>query len=306
MRLPFKMCKAAYVAALLFLSPGFVQAADDAARLDRLERDMLTLQRQTFRNQGSGAPVESPRSIPLPPPGELEPTAAAAYELRLQELQQQIEALTGQVEELTYKNDRLNEQVEKMKTDYDFRFSQMEGRTNAPTSTPANTPEPAPASRAPERVEKKPPPANDLTKLGPGQNAASNLPEKLTPEQLYDQALSHLRQNDYEIAEGMLSDFLKANPKHTLAENAQYWLAETYYVRGKYAKASVEFASGYKSFPKGVKAPDNLLKLGLSLDQLNNTAESCKTYAKLLKDYQKADQAVLKRAKEEQEKLGCQ
>ena len=54
-------------------------------------------------------------------------------------------------------------------------------------------------------------------------------------------------------------------PNDPLAGNAQYWLGETYYVRKDYKNAAAAFAEGYQKYPKGPKAADDLLKLGMSL-----------------------------------------
>ena len=68
-------------------------------------------------------------------------------------------------------------------------------------------------------------------------------------------------------------------PQDYLAGNAQYWMGETYYVRGRYQDAAVTFAEGYQKYPTNSKAPDNLLKLGMSLGQLGKKADACVAFA---------------------------
>ena len=94
-----------------------------------------------------------------------------------------------------------------------------------------------------------------------------------TPQQQYDYAFGLLRQANYAGAEEAFSAFLVENPDHTLAGNAKYWLGETYYVRGNYQQAAVTFAEGFESYPDNSKAPDNLLKLGMSLASLGSTQD---------------------------------
>ena len=73
----------------------------------------------------------------------------------------------------------------------------------------------------PPRVAVSPPPGNQ------------GEPE-VQPQQLYEQAYGYLLQKDYGAAESGFEDFLKRHPNHQLAGNAQYWLGETFYVRGQY------------------------------------------------------------------------
>ncbi len=95
------------------------------------------------------------------------------------------------------------------------------------------------------------------------------------------------------------------NPKDPLAGNAKYWLGETFYVRQDYQQAAVTFAEAYQEYPNSGKAPDNLLKLGMSLSALGSSSDACGTFAELLKRYPKAAATILRRAKQEQRRLAC-
>src|SRR5690606_27427724 len=94
---------------------------------------------------------------------------------------------------------------------------------------------------------------------------------------LYDAAFQALREQRYERAEAAFKEFLNRYSDDALAGNAQYWLGETYYVRGNYQESAKVFAHGFQKYPKSSKAPDNLLKLGLSLAQNKKTKEACLT-----------------------------
>ena len=109
---------------------------------------------------------------------------------------------------------------------------------------------------------------------------------KLPAQQQYDSAMELLRAGDYAGAEGGLQLFLDLNPDHPLASNAAYWLAETYYVRKNYAAAAAAFARNYRTYGKNAaKAPDNLLKLGMSLDGLGEKDKACLSYGELAKEF---------------------
>jgi tol-pal system protein YbgF len=126
-----------------------------------------------------------------------------------------------------------------------------------------------------------------------------------TPKAQYEFAFDLLRRGAYPQAEATLREFLQKNPKDPLAGNAQYWLGETYYVRNDFQQAAVEFMAGYQKYPKTAKAPDNLLKLGMSLSKLNQTDGACTALGRIGKDYPDAPADVAKLAKAERTRLKC-
>ena len=126
-----------------------------------------------------------------------------------------------------------------------------------------------------------------------------------TPQEQYDYAFGLLRQANYAGAEQAFSAFLSEHSDHALAGNAKYWLGETYYVRGNYQQAAVTFAEGFEAYPNNSKAPDNLLKLGMSLASLGSTQDACGTFDVLLDRYGDAPATILSRAQREAQRLGC-
>jgi tol-pal system protein YbgF len=135
--------------------------------------------------------------------------------------------------------------------------------------------------------------------------AAAALPGG-SPQEQYDYAFGLLRQANYAGAEQAFSAFLAEHPQNALAGNAKYWLGETYYVRGNYQQAAVTFAEGFEAYPNNSKAPDNLLKLGMSLASLGSTQDACGTFTVLLDRYADAPATILSRAQRESQRLGCQ
>jgi tol-pal system protein YbgF len=130
------------------------------------------------------------------------------------------------------------------------------------------------------------------------------LPAGSASEQ-YNFAFGLLKQADYPAAEAALKSFVRQHPEDGLAGSAQYWLGETYYARGNYAEAAIAFAEGYKRYPKGTKAPDNLLKLGMSLARANQKQNACTALVQLDHDFPNPGNAIRERAKDEKKKLGC-
>ncbi len=218
------------------------------------------------------------------------PTAAGAQRVdpvyvddRFNQLQQQLTMLTGQIEQLQYRNQQLQQQLEKMQADYEYRLDQVEkGRGGGGGPRPgggAQAAAPAPTPTAP-----------------PGGGNA---------DQMYHDAMKRLQDGDNAGAERAFRTFLQSNPKHALAGNAQYWLGESFYARKDYQNAMTAFAEGYKNYKASPKGPDNLLKLGITLGVMGRKADACQVFAKFSQDYPRATDLQKRRVDQERQKSGC-
>ena len=160
------------------------------------------------------------------------------------------------------------------------------------TLTPPGT---APPARPPELASAAP---AGRTPVG------GNLPGGSASEQ-YNYAFGLLKQANYPAAEEALKAFVEAHPKDPMAGNAQYWLGETYFTRNRFMEAATTFAEAYKRYPKGSKAPDSLLKLGMSLARANQKQNACVALAQLDHDFPQAGASIKERSVAEKKKLGC-
>ncbi len=264
--------------------------------------------------------------------GDVSPAAAAQFEIRLQQLEQQVRSLTGMVEEMTFHVQRLESQFERSQSDMEMRLQMGESGPasenlpsggNAVVASPTTTA----SSEAPVRSSSvviqnnalasssaqpvvtaaapplplnlaQPPPANASP------NTAVVLPQG-APAEDYNNAYALLQQADYPGAERAFGAFLASHPNDPLAGNAQYWLAETFYVRENYHQAAVHFAEGYKKYPEGPKAAANLLKLGMSLGRLGKNSEACASLDELDRRFPDAPGNVQQYARTERQRLGC-
>jgi tol-pal system protein YbgF len=134
--------------------------------------------------------------------------------------------------------------------------------------------------------------------------SAGELPAGSASEQ-YNTAFGLLKQADYPAAEEALKTFIAQHPKDALAGSAQYWLGETYYARGRYPEAASIFAEGYKNYPKGTKAADDLLKLGMSLARANQKQNACVAFAQLDHDFPNPGSSIKEHSGAEKKRLGC-
>jgi tol-pal system protein YbgF len=125
-----------------------------------------------------------------------------------------------------------------------------------------------------------------------------------TPEKLYELSYESLLRRRYGEAEAGFRSFIEKNPEHELAGNAEFWLGETYYVQSNYKAAAQAFLTGYQTYPTNRKAPDSLLKLGMSLQQLGQKEQACAAFGTIDAKFPKAAE-TRKRAQNESQKAGC-
>ena len=123
----------------------------------------------------------------------------------------------------------------------------------------------------------------------------------------YKFAFNLTRQARYEEAEIAFKAFIKSHGEDALAGNAHYWLGETYYVRKDFMHAAQAFFEAYQKFPSGAKAPDSLLKLGMSMSNMDKSTEACTTYGKLRQEFSGAMKAPIEQAlNRETQRLKCE
>lgn len=140
---------------------------------------------------------------------------------------------------------------------------------------------------------------------GSAVNAARQAMVSSGAQQQYDFAMAQLRRGDYPAAEAGFSQVITQYPDSPLAGNAQYWLGESFYVRQIYDQAAVAFLQGYRQYPESAKAPDSLLKLAMTLNQMGEKKEACLTFDEFLKKYPGAQPTILDRANRERAQAGC-
>ncbi|MBL6933823.1 MAG: tol-pal system protein YbgF [Alphaproteobacteria bacterium] len=331
------------LAVSLILSGLPVQAQDNGLRplverLGRLERDINLLQRQVYTEGAKGVPGKVLKQAAPPATGNPTGVAGAGgtpsnlavrVETRFTELEDELRKVTGQFEELTFKINQVQTRLDKLVGDIDFRLTTLEGATpQAYGGTPGAEgggvagPDGIIAGRSGEEgvlgilkvpVDKDGNPiegavasenVQDQQQDRQAEPQQALLPEG-TPEEQYKYALGLLRQADYPMAEKSFRAFIAANGEHELVANAQYWLGETFYVRKDYTNAAVIFAEGYEKFADSPKAPDNLLKLGLSLANIDEQQQACKAFFELERRFINAPSVIMNRALKERKAIGC-
>jgi tol-pal system protein YbgF len=275
-------------------------------RIDRLERDLSIMQRQVGR---PGAPAPGAAAG-----GEGASSAALVQmEARLSALESSFRDLTGRIEEIAFRLGQFDKRMDKQSGDVDFRLKTLEeARGGAAGQTPPAQPGRPQAAEAKPQGEQgtviipTPPPAQaggpKVAAVQPGR--AVSLPSG-SPEEQFRYAFEFLNKNDYPQAEKTLRAFTESHPAHPLSGNAYFWLGQISFVGKDYAKSAIDFASSYQKFPDGPKAPDSLIKLGISLANLGKRDDACAAYKQFGTQYPAAAAALKQSAAAESGRLGC-
>lgn len=295
-------------------------------RMDKLEHDLMVLQRQEARNGGKSEDTESDSTDTAPPAAG----NAGSTEVQMSNMEDELRKLRGSIEENQFQTKQLFDRFNKFQQDTEFRLNAMEAANAkaaaevkpvppAPVQAPQNPPQHPPA------VKNEPLPQVDTSSEARPGNEGEAQPEETTagngslelpsdekngetfdtPRDQYNYAFRLLNQTRYEDAAHYFKDFTEKYPHDPLVGNAYYWLGETYYIRHDYVKAGDSFRQGFEALPGGPKAADNLLKLSMSLGAMNKTKDACVVLDQLLVKFKETSPSVAQKAGAERTRLGC-
>ena len=293
--------------------------------IQKLQKDIQTLERAVY----SQTLNESSENLGNNNSSEnIDEDVLTRHLLKLSEIERQFQELTNKFEEVNFKLDKLSSRVSKIQADNQLRFQQLENNPNAnnssnkklsSTESSSESEKILPGSSQPQdlgQVSYKDTETNlsnqqtqsiDTTSTVVTENfiTEEKILPKESPEKQYEFATSFLKVGDYTTAERAFREFVLTNPEHNLAGNAQYWYAETFRIRQLYTDAATAYLEGYQKYPKGKKAPINLLKLGVSMVQIGEKDQGCKMINGVELQYPNANQSVIQKAKYESKKFEC-
>ena len=288
----------------------YLKAISDQIQV--ITKDIKTLEKAVYQK----ADITNSTKLNINESDGLNEDVMTKHLLKLNEIENQFRQLTNKFEEVNFKLDKLSTRVTKIQSDAQLRFSDLE---NGISTTSKKTNSALPGSTKPQDFGASPgyetsnlPKEQSINSVETAQTVITEEPEKrksLLPnkptQEQYEFAVSFMKIGDYETAEFALREFIDKNKDHDLAGNAQYWYGETFRIRQLYSDAATAYLDGYQNYPKSDKAPDNLLKLGITMVQLGEKDQGCKMISGLKKEYPKASKSVLQKAQYEQKKFKC-
>jgi len=289
--------------------------------LELIQKDVKTLEKAVY----SGSIVSNNGNLNSSSLDENSEDVLTRHLLKLSEIENQFQELTNRFEEINFKLDKLSNRLSKVQADNQIRFQDIENTITSEegidkiSKKKSNNDNILPGSSQPQdlgSVSYKDSITNEATQKTQSVETTASIvtetfqaEEKILPDgdpnKQYDFATSFLKVGDYPTAERAFREFVLSNPNHELAGNAQYWYAETFRIRQLYTDAASAYLEGYQKYPKGEKAPINLLKLGVSMVQIGEKDQGCKMINGVEKQYPKANQSVIQKAKYESQKFEC-
>ena len=292
--------------------------------LDQLQKDIKTLEKAVY---SGSIELNSDSSVNLN--SNLDNNSEdvlTRHLLKLSEIENQFQELTNKFEEINFKLDKLSSRMSKVQADNQIRFQDLENVVSTDVTTNKLTKktnneqiEVLPGSSQPQdlgSISYKDTATNETSQKTNSVDSTAlvvtetfQAEEKIlpngSPDKQYQFATSFLKVGDYSTAERAFREFVDTNPEHNLAGNAQYWYAETFRIRQLYTDAASAYLEGYQRYPKGEKAPINLLKLGVSMVQIGEKDQGCKMINGVEEQYPEANQSVIQKAKYESQKFEC-
>ena len=288
----------------------YLKAISDQIQV--ITKDLKTLEKAVYQKSD----VVSLKSSKVISSDGLNEDIMTKHLLKLNEIEDQFRELTNKFEEVNFKLDKLSSRVTKIQSDTQLRFSDLEsGKDNVKKEKKVSLPgssKPQDFGAAPGYQTSNLPKEQSINSVETARTVITEKPEErdsLLPDkpanEQYEFAVSFMKIGDYETAEFALKEFIDKNKDHDLAGSAQYWYGETFRIRQLYSDAATAYLDGYQNYPKSKKAPDNLLKLGITMVQLGEKDQGCKMISGLKKEYPKASKSVLQKAQYEQKKFKC-
>lgn len=232
------------------------------------------------------------------------------FQSQLVSLSQRVEALEAKAKrdtniklEVTERLDKMDEKLvaleknfEKIKTNPLFEVTESAKLTPVPSSGVISIkPEGiVKVTEVPERQTaydtNKDEPKAEMPKKEEKQIEVKEIAQKETSQSLYNKGYDMYNQGKYPQTISIFREFLQKYPKDALADNAQYWIAESYYAQKLFEKSIEEFKKVEK-YPDGNKVPDAYYKIYLAYTEMGKKKEAEKWKKELLKKFKDSEPA---------------
>jgi len=287
-------------AAFALSASAVAQDANIDGRVGKLEKEMRAVQRQVFP-AGAGKLIAPDIQSPTIAQPETPSTTSATSDLlvRVDALEAQLATLTGQVEQQGNNMRGLEARLKILEAQ--LASAQMANApqetavpataqaTTAPNVLPAAAPEPAAVTVKPKPVVTAAKPVAIAAKPSAARVAAVAAIERPATGDAFEDGYTYgfrlWEAKFYPEAQATLEETLKTYPKHRRASFLRNLLGRAWLDDKKPATAVKIFYDNYKADPRGERAPDSLLFLGLALTDLGKTAEACEAFGELARAY---------------------
>ena len=283
-------------------------------RLTNLTQQADLLSQEIFQlQQGSG--LTPPANVGTPATFRVSQSSRQLGEInvRLDQLENQMRLMNGQVEGLQFQVTQLQTLLERMQEDYEFRFQDLEGGGSGKTSAAPRTDSVTPSERLPQEQTSL---ESSVNTLGTISTDASGQPLDLNfnpgttlndadAEAQYEAGYEAILRGDYQFAKDQFGQYVALYPNHRQAADGHHWLGEALMQNGEFEEAAEVFLTGYENYPNSTRAPDMVLKLGIVLAKQGERETACRTYIEVLRKFPDQPSAFMSRVRKEQSNAQC-
>ena len=206
----------------------------------------------------------------------------------------EVRELRGQLEAQSHRIDQLEESQRTLYLDADQRLQRIESAAPTQTASPSSesiTPPAAPPTSATATAPSQPAPTTPSAAQTPPTTGIDPFAE----QQAYQGAFDLLKAGRYDEAAVAFQQFIAEYPAGSYADNAQYWLGETFYITRRFEEAIQEFERLVSMHPNSQKLTHSLLKIGYAHDELGNKAEAERVLGQLMDSHPQTAAAGLAR-----------
>ena len=268
----------ASTASTVFTIPAYGQTAVINLRVDKLEKEMKAVQRKVFPG-GAGLEPEINPTIVTKPVGTPANAPIADLTTRVDTLETQFAAMTGQIEQSEFRLKKLEDALKALRGENDARLKLLEAAGAAPPSTAAVEKPKPPVIKPPNAESKSAVTPNTDTARKTAVAAVEAPSTGDDAEDVYTYGFRLYAAKFYPEAQVKLKDYVAKYPSGKRASFARNLLGRTYLDEGKPALASVAFYDNYQKLPRGERAGESLSWLGIALMRLKKPADACKVYS---------------------------
>ena len=195
----------------------------------------------------------------------------AALVTRVGEIEERLQNTQGATEQTNYRLDQLAQQLTQTQRDIESLRGMLSSLQPAAATVPGTS--------GSELIVPAPPAA------APSTNAMET----------YQTAYRDYQRGQYDLAIEGFREFLEANPRSELADNAAYWIGESLFSQKKYRDAIQQFDSVVNNYPKSEKVPGALLKKGFAYINVGERAQGVVQLQYVLHEHPKSQEAGLAR-----------
>lgn len=224
------------------------------------------------------------------------------FQQRLEQVNGEISRVTGELEQLEFRVRQHEQQSKQKLEDLEYRIIELEGgdpsilfQNDAPT-------QPQQQGSLVEPQQPSGGTLGTLTTNAAGQTVAA--PASNAEQAAFDAGVHAAQAGRQSEAKSLLEGFVSRYPDSPLAGEAYYWLGESYLAGGDYQSAASRFLDAATLYPSNAKAPDSLVRLGMTLSLLGQNQVACSTLAEVRQRYPGAAGAV-QQADLEARRAGC-